>query len=200
MIPIRWHRPSLHEADAPQHESPPVFSEPGSVELAAPAVEIAGSATRGRILHKLMEEVLTRETKDSVDALKSRAGELLGQLGRKPSADPKFGISPKELATTVVRTLNLPEIAALRARLIPEQTVFGSKSDDKGQALVSGIADAVAYNPDSTVGTIVDWKSDVGPALSTIDLYRKQLGDYRKQTGAQRALLVFVTTGAILTI
>jgi hypothetical protein len=31
-------------------------------------------------------------------------------------------------------------------------------------------------------------------------MYRAQLGDYKKQTGAERALLVFITTGTILTL
>ena len=39
-----------------------------------------------------------------------RATELLAQLGREPSADPKFGIAPKELAETIVRTLSLPRL------------------------------------------------------------------------------------------
>jgi exodeoxyribonuclease-5 len=200
VIPIRWHRPSLHEADAPQPEPAPVFSEPESIELAAPLMEIAGSATRGRILHKLMEEVLTGETKDAIEALESRAGQLLGQLGQEPSADPKLGISPKELATTVLRTLTLPEIAALRQRLVPEQSVFGSESDKKGQILVSGIADAVGYNDDNKVQTIVDWKSDVGLDDHKLAMYRTQLSDYRKQTGANRALLVFMTAAQVIEV
>lgn len=52
-----------------------------------------------------MEEVLTGETQDTSAELERRAAELLVQLGRESSADPKFGIAPKELAATVVRTL-----------------------------------------------------------------------------------------------
>jgi hypothetical protein len=106
--------------------------------------DIAGSATRGIILHKLMEEVLTGETQDVAPELERRATELLAQLGREPSADPKFGIAPKELAATIVRTLNLPEIATLRPHLTPENTVFGRESDGRTEILISGIADAVA--------------------------------------------------------
>jgi ATP-dependent exoDNAse (exonuclease V) beta subunit len=61
-ITIQWHRASLHEADAPPSEPLPVFSEPESAETDSAAVEVAGSATRGTILHKLMEEVLTGNT------------------------------------------------------------------------------------------------------------------------------------------
>ncbi len=200
VTPIRWHRPSLHETDAPETEPAPVFSEPESVELASPIMEIAGSTTRGQILHKLMEEVLTGETKEGIEALDSRAGELLGQLGHEPTTDPKLGISPKELATTVVRTLNLAEIAALRPRLVPEQTVFGSANDDKGQVLVSGIADAVAYSGSDKIEAVVDWKSDIAMDTSKLAMYRTQLNDYKKQTGAERALLVLMTMGTILNI
>jgi ATP-dependent exoDNAse (exonuclease V) beta subunit len=79
-ITIQWHRPSLHEADAPPSEPLPVFSEPESAETDAAAVEVVGSATRGTILHKLMEEVLTGETQDSILDLERRATELLTQL------------------------------------------------------------------------------------------------------------------------
>lgn len=95
-----------------------MFLDPESVDAAVPASEVTGSATRGIILHKLMEEVLTGETQDTPAELERRAADLLAQLGREPSADPKSGIPPREVAATVARTLLLPEIAALRPRLI----------------------------------------------------------------------------------
>jgi len=197
-ITIHWHRPSLHEADAPPSESIPLFSDPGSVEAVVPVIEIAGSATRGSILHKLMEEVLTGETQDTAAELERRAAELLAQLGQEPSADPKLGIAPRELAATIVRTLNLPDIAALRPGLIPEHTIFGSESDGKTQTLISGIADAVARDEHGGIEAIIDWKSDVEMNADKLANYRSQLGDYRKQTGAKRALLVLITSGKIL--
>ena len=125
---------------------------------------------------------------------------MLVQLGREPSADPKFGIAPKELAATIVRTLNLPEIAALRPRLVPELTVFGSESDGRTETLVSGIADAVARDVNDRIEVIIDWKSDVKMNANKLAAYRTQLGDYRKQTGAERALLVLMTAGKILNV
>jgi ATP-dependent exoDNAse (exonuclease V) beta subunit len=199
-ITIQWHRPSLHEADAPPTESVPVFSDPESVEAAVPVIEIAGSATRGTILHKLMEEVLTGETQDTTAELERRATELLSQLGREPSADPKFGIAPTELAATIVRTLNLPEIAALRPHLAPEYTVFGSAIDGRTEKLISGIADAVARDANDEIEAIIDWKSDVEMNSGKQAKYQTQLGDYRKQTGAKRALLVLMTEGRILNV
>ena len=197
-ITLQWHRPSLHEADAPPPEPTSVFADPESVESAAPFVEVAGSATRGTILHKLMEEVLTGETKDGIPELERRAMELLLQIGREPSVDPKVGLSPKELASTVARTLNLPEIVELRPRLVPEHTVFGHESIGKEETLVSGIADAVACDVNDKIEVIVDWKSDVEMNATKLAAYRAQLGDYRKQTGATRALLVLMTAGKVL--
>jgi len=198
VITIRWHRPSLHEDEAPQSAPVPVFLDPESVEADDQVIEIAGSTTRGTILHKLMEEVLTGETRDTVGELERRATELLAQLGHAPSADPKIGISPKELAATVVRTLNLPEVAALRPHLVPEHTVFGVQIDGRTQTFTSGIADAVACDANDKIDTIIDWKSDVEMNDDKLAAYRTQLGDYRKQTGAKRALLVLMTTGKIM--
>lgn len=195
---IQWHRPSLHEADAPLPEPVPVFSEPDSVEAAAPVVEVAGSATRGTILHKLMEEALTGETPSDVEELERRATELLIQLGREPVSDPKSGIVPKELASTIVRTLTLPEVAALRPRLVPEHTIFGQESNGTVETLVSGIADAIACDESGKIEVIVDWKSDVQMTPEKLAAYRAQLGTYRKQTDAKEALLVLMTEGAIL--
>ena len=198
VLTIKWHRPSLHDADAPSFAPISVFSEPESAEVATSVIEIAGSATRGTILHKLMEEVLTGETQESVSELECRATELLTQLGRGPSVDPKIGIAPKELAATIVKTLNIPEIVTLRPRLTPENTIFGSECDAQTETLFSGIADAVARDGNGRIEAIIDWKSDVEMNADKLAAYRTQLGDYRKQTGAERALLVLMTSGTIL--
>jgi exodeoxyribonuclease-5 len=66
----------------------------------------------------------------------------------------------------------------------------------KVETLVSGIADAVARDVNDKIEVIVDWKSDVDS--NKLAAYRTQLGDYRKQTGAERALLVLMTGGTIL--
>jgi exodeoxyribonuclease-5 len=67
---IRWHRPSRGEAEKPEVPSPPpIFTEPEAVDEATELepLEVAGGATRGTVLHKLMEEVLTGETSDDVN-------------------------------------------------------------------------------------------------------------------------------------
>jgi exodeoxyribonuclease-5 len=165
-----------------------------------PVIGVTGSATRGTILHKLMEEVLTGETRDSTTELERRATELLAQLGREPSSDPKLGISPTELASTVARSLSLPEIVTLRPRLAPEHTIFGHQGGETAEVLVSGIADAVAHDVDGKIEVIVDWKSDVAMSNDKLAAYRMQLADYRNQAGARRALLVLMTQGKILEV
>jgi ATP-dependent exoDNAse (exonuclease V) beta subunit len=184
----------------PPSEPVPVFFDPESVEAAVPVIEIAGGATRGTILHKLMEEVLTGETQDTAAELERRATELLIQLGQEPSVDPKIGIAPKELATTIMRTLYLPEIAALRPRLMPELTVFGSTRDGTTETLVSGIADAVAPDGNDGIEAIIDWKSDGEINADRLAAYRTQLSDYRRQTSAKRAILVFMTAGKAVNV
>ena len=87
-----WQRPSRDEADgASALPALPLFENPEdaeeSTEIPAPAV--AGSSTRGLILHKLIEELLTGELQGGVLEIERRTVELLGQLGIKPVDDPK---------------------------------------------------------------------------------------------------------------
>ena len=127
-----------------------------------------------------------------------RATELLSQLGIAPSADPKLGISPTELAETIMRTLSIPEIAALRSRLVPEHTVYGRLTNPEGDILVSGIADAVAADSDGKIELVVDWKSDVEINTTKLTGYRGQLEAYRNFTGASRALLVLMSSRKVI--
>jgi ATP-dependent exoDNAse (exonuclease V) beta subunit len=197
-LTIRWHRPSLHENGPPTPEPSPVFTDPESVEEELPPAEIKGGTKRGSVLHKLMEEVLTGETQDAHLDLERRARELLLQLGETPAADPKVGISPAELATTVLTTLALPEVATLRPRLVPEITVFGGHRNGMEETLVSGIADALAWDENGRIEAIVDWKSDVDAMPERVAQYLEQLRTYRNETGAERAFLVFMTQSKVI--
>jgi hypothetical protein len=201
MDKLEWTRPSRMELeDGPPSTPVPLFDSADDAQLASevPAPAVAGSSQRGIILHKLMEEVLTAETSATGAALYRRAGELIAQLGLEPNSDPASGISPGELAAAMERTLNLAEIAQLRERLVPEHTIFARESSPAGEILVSGIADAVALDAEGGIETIVDWKSDVAPNQSTIAHYFKQIDEYRRHTGAKRALLVLITPGRIM--
>jgi hypothetical protein len=87
----------------------------------APEVDAPVSAgrVRGLLLHKLMEEVLTGELAEDIVSFAGRARALLAELvldaaesGALPDCD--------EIAATAWRTLQLPDIAGLRGRLVPE--------------------------------------------------------------------------------
>ncbi len=197
-LKIDWNRPSLHESGPLPSEPSPVFTDPDSVEQELPTVEVIGGTKRGTILHKLMEEVLTGETQDTALNLERRARELLDQLGETAADDPRVGISPVELASTVLKTLDLPQIAALRPRLVPEVPVFGGHRNGMEEMLVSGIADALAWGENGKVEAIIDWKSDVDVLPDWVAQYLDQLRTYRDETGAERALLVFMTPSQIM--
>ena len=200
---IAWRRPSRDEGETSNVAlEPVVFVGSATAEEAAewPILEVAGGATRGTILHKLMEEVLTGETQDDNDSLLARAAELLSQLGIEPSSDPWRGIAPPELAVSVLRTLALPEIAALRPRLVPERTVFAANAVDGSEVLVSGIADAVALSVDGQIEAVIDWKSDHQPSAKVLEHYRAQLQAYCDSTSAGRGMLVFMSIGKALMI
>ena len=200
---VVWQRPSRDEADGALALPPlPLFENPEDAEEATeiPAPAVAGSSTRGLILHKLIEELLTGELEGGVLEIERRTLELLGQLGIKPVDDPKTGIAPTEIAGTVVRTLNLPEIVQIRSRLVPEHSVFGHRTTAEGEVLVSGIADAIAPDGQGGIDVVIDWKSDVNPSPEAIDHYRRQIDEYRRNTGAKRSLLVLMTPGRIIEI
>jgi ATP-dependent exoDNAse (exonuclease V) beta subunit len=197
---VNWRRPSRSELDSFGEGEVKIESAeiPEATEIAPAAV--LGSSTRGTILHKLIEEVLTGESGDGKSDLETRAVDLIRQIGLEPAMDPKTGLCPNELASTIVRTLALPEIAALRQRLVAELPVFGSTVREGEEVLLSGQADAVALEDTGAIDTVIDWKSDVAPDPTTISRYRQQIGDYRKQTKAKRALLVFMTTGQVVNV
>ncbi|WP_292593217.1 3'-5' exonuclease, partial [Mesorhizobium sp.] len=168
-------------------------------ELGAAAV-VQGGRERGLILHKLMEEVLTGETDAVASALTERANVLIRALGRSPVADPATGLSAEELAGCVMRTLALPEIASLRPALLAEFPVYAALADESEETATAGIADALTLTAEGRPVVIVDWKSDINPDSQTLDHYRSQVRAYLDMTGAERGLIVLMTTGAIITV
>ena len=65
--------------------------------------------------------------------------------------------------------MRIPEVAALRPRLLPEMTVFSADSAEQGTIYVGGVADALAFDEGNNVDVVVDWKSDVDPSAAVID-------------------------------
>ena len=63
--------------------------------------------------------------------------------------------------------------------------------------MTTGIADAIAFGPDGAPQVVIDWKSDVNLAPETLEHYRAQIRAYLDATGAERGLIVAVTSGIV---
>lgn len=176
----------------------------GSADDQSPNLETAalvqGGRLRGLILHKVMEEVLTGETPETEAALIERAAELIRALGRSPVADPTTELSAEELAACVVRTLALPDIAALRPGLLAEFPVYAAKASDRVETVTAGIVDALTLTVEGLPAVVVDWKSDVIPTPGMLDHYRAQVRAYLDITGATRGLIVLMTSGTVVSV
>jgi exodeoxyribonuclease-5 len=201
---LTWLAPSRDEdGDAPdlQSEETSIWTGVADDEPSASApISIQGGRERGLILHKLLEEILTGETADGRAAILTRAEELIRALGQKPVIDPATGLSLEELASCVARTLALPEIAALRPGLLAEFPVYATRVEDGDETAIAGVADAMTLTADGRPAVIVDWKSDVSPDPRTVDHYRSQVRAYLNVTGAQRGLIVLMTTAIVITV
>ncbi|MYD44553.1 MAG: AAA family ATPase [Gammaproteobacteria bacterium] len=161
---------------------------------------VQGSRVRGNVLHKLLEEVLTGEVADTDKSLVARAKQLKETLKAFSDDDVVEELEPKELAETVVRALAIPEIASLRPRLVPELTVYTSDHNGETEELTYGVADAIAFNDDGSPDVVVDWKSDVNPSSATIQHYRKQVAEYLRACGANRGLVVLISSGKTIDV
>jgi ATP-dependent exoDNAse (exonuclease V) beta subunit len=198
LIAARTHRivritPHLAEAGEATVAGPtplPVLADDPVEALTPPR----GSLARGLVLHKLLEEVLTGETAEQREALQARAAELAGQLEDTPGTT---SLDVAEAAGAVLRGLALPQIRAVRDRLVPECTVAASTIVADIERVTLGVADAVARESDGTLSLVVDWKSDVDPAPETVAQYRAQVAAYVAACGAAEGLLVFLTTGRV---
>jgi ATP-dependent exoDNAse (exonuclease V) beta subunit len=184
-----WRRPSRHDTDR-------VVIAEGAIDPANEIAEVVivhgGGRLRGILLHKLMEEFLTGELGEDEKAVTARVGELLQQLVSDAQEGARELPEPSELAKTALRSLCLPEIAALRPKLVPEVAVW---SANKGE-LLAGRADATAYEG-NTPTVVLDWKSDVAPTPEDRAQYRGQLQEYMTAIGANRAALVYMSLGEI---
>ena len=202
---ILWRAPSRDEDAADpvvREEAPTILATDGDGAPAdgAAAAPIQGGRERGTILHKLIEEVLTGETAETQSALVARAETLIRALALPVMDDPAQGLAPPELTACVLRALALPEVVALRPGLVPELPVYASTESNGHEEVAAGIVDAIAYGPDGAPQLVIDWKSDVDPSPKTLEHYRAQIRAYLDMTGAERGLIVAVTTGTILRV
>ena len=197
---IAWRTPSRDEGAAHsvmREVAPTILATDGD---GAPvdgvgATAIQGGRERGLILHKLIEEVLTGETAENLLDLRVRADVLIRALDRPLMDDPAEGLAPAELADCVIRALSLPEVASLRPRLVPEFAVYAAAIMGGYEEAAAGIVDAIAFNADGAPEVVIDWKSDVDPAPEIVAHYRAQVHAYVEMTGAERGLVVFMTSG-----
>jgi len=94
----------------------------------------------------------------------------------------------------------MPEIAALRPRLIAELPVYGIGEEDAVELATFGVVDALCVSADGTPELVIDWKSDVSPSASAANHYRQQVSRYLEVTGIPAGLVVFVSTGELLQV
>ena len=78
--------------------------------------------------------------------------------------------------------------------------MLASSIIDDVERLTVGITDAIAIGADGLPDSIVDWKSDVEPDAEAISRYRAQVKSYMQAMGARRGMIVFVTSGVVLTV
>jgi exodeoxyribonuclease-5 len=205
---IIWRSPSRHEGlegEQPVRLDEDIFTDAAALEAIFPVESgpallreiIQGGRERGLVLHKLLEEVLTGETAEEPAALKTRARILLAELAVVEAENPETGPHAPEIAATALRALTIPAVAALRPRLLPEMTVFSAEICANAMTYIGGIVDALVLGEDGAIDVVIDWKSDVDPSLSQVELYRAQVRDYLAATGAKEGLLVFATSGRI---
>ena len=200
---LRWVAPSRDEDPAGPLDVafvPQIVLETDNEPTAREAIAVQGGRERGLVIHKLFEEVLTGEIRDDAAALVARAADLIRGLGSEPGRDPALGLSADEVAGTVERTLALPEIAAVRPRLAPEFPVYGASEEDGVELATFGIVDALCLGHDGKPELVIDWKSDVNPSPAASDHYRLQVRRYLEVTGIPRGMVVFVTSGDILSV
>ena len=175
--------------------------DPQIGEVLEVSSQIKGSALRGTLLHKLMEERITGELEEGVDIIRDRARELISQSGEIDQENPAEGISSQELAETVTKTCELEPIQALWQKLVPEYPIHSYRSiEGKVPSIISGIADAVALGNDGKVTHIIDWKSDTRLSQIQTKYYKQQVSAYMEATGAKEGLIVYMTKGTFETV
>ena len=129
------------------------------------------------------------ETPDDEAGLRTRAAELLRQLGENDHPDPSEGPSSQEIASTIGRTLQLPVVAQYRQVLQPEFGVFQLRSAERNETVgMAGIVDAIAYNLEGAPELVFDWKSDVAPTPDTRQHHAAQVREYLDCTEAARGI------------
>lgn len=160
---------------------------------------VKGSAERGTIMHKLMEEILTGELNDDIPSIQDRAEQLTVQYMSSKGLEP-VGIDAAVIAREIRGTLDLPQIAEIRSRLYPEVATFASAEGEDAEIVENGIMDAAEIMPDGSVNTVLDWKSDRNASDEVINQYSQQVRKYKEMNGAKRGYIVFMAMKKVVEI
>jgi hypothetical protein len=188
-LPLRWLRPSDQDADRAEERESLVVDEMDAPIVPAP---VGAGRLRGLVLHKLMEELLTGELQEEFGALAHRGAELIRQAATTGQVAP----DAQELAHTVLRTLAIPDIAPLKPKLVPEFPLYGLHTSEQLLVPLVGRADAV-FVEDGRPSIVIDWKSDIAPQPTDIQVHAAQLRDYLQVIGASRGALVYMTPARV---
>ncbi|RWE64054.1 PD-(D/E)XK nuclease family protein, partial [Mesorhizobium sp.] len=188
---LRWHQPSLHDAD----RTPSLIDLPPVSELTDPAPPPIGAGPlRGTLLHKLAEEVIAGELEVSLEALIARADELLAQLrSQSPPSDQIEFPDSVQAATTIRDTLAIRDVAKMMPFLEAEVPVWNAD----GATLLAGRVDALIVREGRVLG-VLDWKSDLMPSPNLKSHYVSQVEAYVAVTGAVAGAVVFMTSGEVI--
>ena len=192
--PLDWLRPSHGDQD--RNPTTELHSEEDGPALSGTGLVLGPGRVRGLVLHKLLEEMLSRELDQATAAVECRAAELLRQLLPVPS-EASIAPNPAEMASTALAATRLPGVAAIWRDLVPEVTVFGEVVAQGAVRPLLGRADAVVPNGGGGIALVVDWKSDVAPDGNDIRTHEEQLALYLSATGAPRGALVYLTSGIV---
>ena len=193
---IHWVAPSDAEPDEPAIRRPPVET----LEVVDEEPEIRGSAARGQILHKIMEEVLDGVTPDAREAIVLRAVELIRQLGLVEAVSASEGLHREEIADSIARTLSGDLLQRFRSSLVPEFSVFGYRDASGHIDAYAGVADAVAIDTFGMPEYAFDWKSTVSPSPRDIQKHAAQLQIYLDQLNIDTGALVYMSTGDVIKV
>jgi hypothetical protein len=190
-VPMACRRSSDHDPDRLQSANVATTESDDTPEREIP---VGAGRVRGLVLHKLMEEVLSGELTEDLDALSQRAQQLVGEVATtgKQVSLPEAG----EIAATIRRTLQIPEIVDLRSHLIAEFPVYGLIRSQSEPIALAGRVDAAAIM-DGKVAAVVDWKSDIAPTEDDIRNHAGQIQDYLQVTGARNGILAYMTSGTV---
>ena len=113
---IVWRRPSVDDADRDLMER--ISTSSAFVSEANDTSAVVGpGASRGSILHALMEELIGGQCAVDLSAMTLRATDLIAEL---PLASPSEKPDPSELARTALGVYSHPELAPFRADLVAE--------------------------------------------------------------------------------